>query len=218
MNKILLFTGDISPLADSGRPSGIASKRPVTGPLELDSNGFVGDQQADRRVHGGPEKAVHLYPAGHYAKLARRFPDAASLLVPGSIGENISAAELDEAQVRIGDIWQLGSARLQLCQPRNPCWKIDARFASDGMAEFIANERLTGWYFRVLQAGIVGPDDVLALSVSANDAMTLDEALRLWQMHRPPLGELERLAAQPGISPQWLEKIEKRLVWLRSNA
>jgi len=217
MSKILLFTGDISPLADSGRPSGIANKRPVTRPVELDSNGFVGDQQADRRVHGGPEKAVHLYPAGHYAKLAARFPDAAALLVPGSIGENISSAELDEAQVRIGDIWQLGTASLQLCQPRNPCWKIDTRFASDGMAEFIAEQRLTGWYFRVLQAGIVGPEDDMELIETDINAMTLDEALRLWQIHRPRLADLERLAAQPGISPQWREKIEKRLTWLRSN-
>jgi MOSC domain-containing protein YiiM len=72
-------------------------------------------------VHGGPEKAVHLYPSTHYAKLAAKFAEVAPLLVPGSMGENIATAELDEHDVRLGDVWQLGTALIQVCQPRNPC-------------------------------------------------------------------------------------------------
>jgi MOSC domain-containing protein YiiM len=126
MAKISLFIGGISALPNSGRPTAMFKQQAI-GPLELGPEGFIGDEQADRRVHGGPEKAVHLYPAAHYAKLAERFPEAASQLLPGSLGENISCAELDESSVRIGDIYRLGSARLQVCQPRNPCWKIDDR-------------------------------------------------------------------------------------------
>lgn len=192
-------------------------KQPVNGPLELGPEGFVGDQQADRRVHGGPDKAVHLYPAAHYTRLAGRFPAAASQLVIGSMGENLSTAELDEHDVRLGDIWRLGTARLQLCQPRNPCWKIDERYGCEGMAEFIAHERLTGWYWRVLTPGTVSPGDALELEHSDPLAFTLAEAMLLWQAHRPPLADLERLAASPGIADHWRQKIATRIDWLCKN-
>ncbi|MDP3538175.1 MAG: MOSC domain-containing protein [Azonexus sp.] len=214
MAQISLFVGSIRPLPESGRPTGIY-KQAVSGPLPLDEDGFVGDQQADRRVHGGPEKAVHLYPARHYAKLAARFPDAAVELVPGSMGENISA-DLDEGDVHVGDIWRLGNARLQVCQPRNPCWKIDERFSNDGMAAFIAEERLTGWYWRVISPGQVQPGDELLLEEAANGP-TLAEAMQLWQAHRPPPAALEQLAATPGIASQWKQKIENRISWLAQN-
>jgi len=126
MVQVALFTGGIQPLPTSGRPTGMF-KAPVAGPVELTVEGFVGDQQADRRVHGGPDKAVHLYPARHYVSLANSFPEIAAALVPGALGENLSAADIDERDVRIGDIWQLGGARLQVSQPRSPCWKIDER-------------------------------------------------------------------------------------------
>lgn len=216
MANISLFIGGIRPLPESGRPTGMY-KQPVNGPLELGPEGFVGDQQADRRVHGGPDKAVHLYPAAHYTRLAGRFPAAASQLVIGSMGENLSTAELDEHDVRIGDIWRLGTARLQLCQPRNPCWKIDERYGCEGMAEFIAHERLTGWYWRVLTPGTVSPGDALELEHSDPLAFTLAEAMLLWQAHRPQLADLERLAASPGIADHWRQKIATRIDWLCKN-
>lgn len=215
MAYVSLFVGTVRLLPESGRPTGIY-KQAATGPLELGITGFVADSQADLRVHGGPEKAVHLYPAGHYARLAERFPEIAGQLCPGSLGENLSTGELDEGSVRIGDIWRLGSARLQVCQPRSPCWKIDERFATDGMAQFIADQGLTGWYWRVLTPGTVAPGEPLQLEQAA-DAMTLAEAMLLWQSHRPPLADLEQLAATPGIALQWRDKIVRRADWMRRN-
>lgn len=216
MAQLSLFIGGIRPLPASGRPSGIY-KEAVSSVLELGREGFRGDQQADRRVHGGPDKAVHLYPAGHYARLAAAFPDAAPQLVAGSLGENISSPELDESGVRIGDIWQLGEARLQVCQPRTPCWKIDERFACPGMAAFIAEQRLNGWYWRVLTPGLVAPGDQLRLEEASTTPLTLAAAIALWQMHRPALSDLEILAAMPGIADNWKQKIDQRLAWLRQN-
>ncbi|NTV68573.1 MAG: MOSC domain-containing protein [Azonexaceae bacterium] len=216
MAHVSLFIGGIRPLPESGRPTGMY-KQSATGPLELGPEGFVGDQQADRRVHGGPDKAVHLYPARHYARLAERFPDAAPQLVIGSLGENISTAELDENDVRIGDIWRLGSAKLQVCQPRSPCWKIDERFASDGMAAFIAEQRLTGWYWRVVTPGRIQPGDMLELVQAADGCFTLAEAMLCWQAHRPALADLEKLAGSPGIAKNWQQKIVSRIEWLRNN-
>lgn len=213
---VKIFVGTLRPLPDNARLTGMF-KLPVTAPIDIGPAGFAGDQQADRRVHGGPEKAVHLYPAAHYAQLAARFPEAADQLVAGSLGENLSA-EVTEADVCIGDVFALGSARLQVCQPRNPCWKIDQRFGVDGMAAYIAETGLTGWYWRVLQTGRAAPDDLLTLAERPDDAITLGEAMALWQTQRPGPEALERIARAPGIAAGWQRKILDRAAWLRKEA
>ena len=214
MVSVSLFVGQVQALRQSGRPSGIY-KTEVKGPIELGKNGFAGDHQADTQAHGGPEKAVHSYPAEHYVKLAAAFPDAATSLVAGSIGENISTKQIDEHDVHIGDIWQLGTAQIQVCQPRNPCWKIDERFECDGMAAFIDKTLLTGWYWRVVQPGVVSAGDVLSCLQPANQNMTLHGAMTLWREHRPPLDALERLSQTPGIASSWRDKINQRLTYLK---
>ena len=216
MSNVSLFIGGISPLPESRRPTGMF-KHAAGGPHHLGSEGFSGDEQADRRVHGGPDKAVHLYPAVHYGRLATAFPDAAGELKPGSMGENISSPTLDESQVRIGDVFALGDARLQVCQPRNPCWKIDDRFGVAGMAAFIAEQWLTGWYFRVVQPGAVAPESTLLLVEAAAGAPTLAAAMALWATHRPAPAALRQLAETPGIASGWQRKILDRLAWLENN-
>lgn len=217
MNHVSLFIGTIAPLPESGRPTGMF-KYPVDSSLHLGSEGFAGDEQADRRVHGGPDKAVHLYPAVHYGRLAQAFPEAASQLKPGSLGENISSPTLDESRVRIGDVFGLGEARLQLCQPRSPCWKIDARFGVDGMAAYIAEHHLTGWYFRVLLPGIVAPGATLDLVEPGDDRLSLAQAQQLWHSHRPAPLALRQLASTPGIAAGWQRKIVERSDWLERHA
>ena len=217
MSNVSLFIGSIAPLPDSGRPTGMF-KHPVGGALNLGDHGFAGDEQADLRVHGGPDKAVHLYPAVHYGRLAHAFPEAASQLKPGSLGENISSPTLDESRVRIGDVFGLGEARLQLCQPRSPCWKIDARFGVDGMAAYIAEHHLAGWYFRVLLPGIVTLGDTLDLVEPGDDRLSLAQALQLWHSHRPTPLALRQLAATTGIAADWQRKIIERSDWLERHA
>jgi len=217
MAEMLIFVGGVKPLPESGRPTGMYKAR-VWGDIELGYEGFAGDHQADRRVHGGPEKAVHLYPARHYARLAARFPEARPSLVPGALGENLSTEDLDEHDVRIGEVWKLGSAQIQVCQPRSPCWKIDERISCHGMAAYIAEARLTGWYGRVIQPGRISPGDTLDLLKAEPTAPTLSEAMLLWQEHRPPLPELERLAQAPGIASNWRDKINQRLSWLKASS
>lgn len=214
ITQVEIFTGGIQPLPTSGRLTGMF-KSPVMGPVDLTEEGFVGDQQADRRVHGGPDKAVHLYPGRHYARLASSFPEIAAALVPGALGENLSAADIDEHDVRIGDLWQLGTALLQVSQPRTPCWKIDERLACEGVAALIARSHLTGWYLRVKQPGTVSPGDELALIQPASGAPALHEFMRLWAEHRPSLAALEALAQLPGMAHGWRDKINQRLAWLK---
>ncbi len=212
---VSIFIGQVRALPETGRPTGMY-KTAVQAPIALGVNGFDGDQQADLRVHGGPDKAVHLYPTRHYAKLAAKFDEAAALMQPGSMGENIATPDLDEHDVRLGDVWQLGSALIQVCQPRNPCWKIDERFGADGMALFIDQHLLTGWYWRVLQTGVVIPTDTLVLHEAASHPSTLHQAMVLWREHRPDLAALSALAETPGIAKVWQDKIKQRIRYLQA--
>ena len=135
----------------------------------------------------------------------------------GSATSGAWADVADPHIIFIENIWRLGSSRIQVCQPRNPCWKIDERFASDGMAAFIAEHRLTGWYWSVVTPGVVAPNDGLEMDTKADDALTLADAMACWQAHRPDLSVLEKLAATPGIARQWQQKITTRIDWLRKN-
>lgn len=199
-----------------GRPTGIF-KFPLTGPVPIGMEGLEGDAQADRRVHGGPEKAVHHFPLENHRRLAARFPELAHQFVAGSMGENISTEGLDESSACIGDVFQLGSARLQLSQPRSPCWKIDARYGHEGITAYIAEEGVAGWYYRVLQPGTAQSGDVLTRVQQEPEAVSLREFWDTMRALRPPPDRLERIAALPSLNLAWRQKLQRRAQWLRNN-
>ncbi len=172
---VRLYLGGIRPLPPGNEPTGIF-KDERAAPVWLGREGLAGDAQADRRVHGGPEKALHQYPVAHYARLAAAFPDVAALLVRGSMGENLSVSGWDEDKVCIGDVFRSGDARIQVSQPRSPCWKIDRRYGVVGMMQRIGEQGLTGWYFRVLDEGEVGPGCVFELLERPADAASVAAA------------------------------------------
>jgi MOSC domain-containing protein YiiM len=217
MTSVQLFIGGLTRLDDEGQLTGIY-KQEVKGPINLGSEGFTGDHQADRRVHGGPEKAVHHYAAENYAQLAERFPAAADQLIAGSIGENVSTTGWTEHTVYIGDVFRLGDTTLQVSQPRSPCWKIDHRYGAEGMARFIAESGLTGWYYRVLKTGKVAGGAQFELTERLPGAVALADLWQLWQEHRPDPDALAQLAEAPGLTPGWQKKLGDRLNWLRANS
>jgi MOSC domain-containing protein YiiM len=112
--------------------------------------GIDGDEQADRRYHGGPDKAILAYSADHYAHWQS---ELGMDLPSGSFGENLTVAGLSEETVCLGDIWRLGSVELQVSQPRQPCWKLSARWGIADLTRRVAMSGRTGWYLRVLQTG-----------------------------------------------------------------
>jgi len=214
--KIRLYTGTPRYIGDDGQFSAIW-KQPAEGPLRITKEGLVGDVQADRRVHGGPEKAVHHYAGENYAKLAARFPQIADALVVGSIGENISTVGLDESTVCIGDTYRLGSAVVQVSQPRRPCWKIDARYGISGITAFIVDSGHTGWYYRVLEEGEAAAGDDFALIERPAGAVPLATLWTTWHFHRPDADRLRAIAHAPGLTPAWVKRIDDRLAWLAAN-
>lgn len=211
-----IFTGRVQRMPGDSRSTAIF-KQPVDGEVDIGPLGLVGDEQADRRVHGGPDKAVHQFPAETYARLAMRFPDIAAQFVPGSLGENLSSRGADEAGVCIGDRYRLGSALIELSQPRQPCWKIDARHGHEGIAEWIAAQGCAGWYFRVLAPGRCAAGEAMQLVERPDGALPLVEFWRLIGTHRPSIEALRRLRETPGLAVGWHSRIDARIDWLRRN-
>lgn len=212
-----IYAGTVQAMPDDGRPTGIF-KTPQHGPVRIEPEGIVGDVQADRRVHGGPDKALHQFPAEHYARFASAFTPLRGTFAPGNLGENLSSQGLREEGVCIGDVFALGSARLQLCQPRTPCWKIDARFGLDGLALLIEREGIAGWYYRVLEAGSAQAGDSLRLLAREAQPVSLREYWQLKQATRPPAEALLRLLVSPGLAENQRQRWQQRFDWLRANA
>lgn len=212
---VQLYAGQVRPMPENGRPTGIF-KTPVQCPVQITTEGLVGDTQADRTVHGGPDKALHYFPAEHYATLAAAFPECPVPLVPGTLGENLSGQGLGEADIHIGDIFTLGTARLQVSQPRQPCWKIDSRLAQEGVTKHIADQGCTGWYFRVLTPGQAQAGDQLQRVERLPGAVTLADLWQAWQHHRPAPAVLRHWLTLP-LSASWAKKISQRLAWLEAN-
>lgn len=208
-----MFVGGVRPLPPEGQLSGIF-KAAVSGPVRLGRDGLANDVQGDRRVHGGPEKALHLFPAQHYARLVKRVPTLAEALRPGVLGENVSAHGLDETTVCIGDVFAAGSCRVQVSQPRQPCWKINHRLEYPLLSRLIAELGCTGWYFRVLEEGSLAAGDELKLVERPAPGLTL---ARLWTAHtahRPDPDELATLAIAPGLNADWAARLQARAAWL----
>ncbi|TVT51302.1 MAG: MOSC domain-containing protein [Denitromonas halophila] len=193
-------------------------KTRLDAPVLCTREGLVGDKQADRRYHGGPDKAVHLYPADHYARLVAAFPALAGQVGPGTLGENLSVAGMDETQVCLGDVFVLGACRLQITQSRRPCWKIDHRLGVSGASRRVADEGITGWYFRVLDEGLIAPGDDMMLVERPNPDISL---ARLWAVetaHRPAVEEVRALSRAAGLSAGWAKKLAQRADWLERQA
>ncbi|MGH8461923.1 MAG: MOSC domain-containing protein [Stenotrophobium sp.] len=211
-----VFVGSVRPMPGDGRPTGIF-KQPVACRVHVGPLGLQGDQQADLRVHGGPEKAVHHFPAHNLARLAQAFPGQAAQFVAGSMGENISTAEWDESTVCIGDEFRMGTARVQLSQPRSPCWKIDARHAVEGITLHVHTHGIAGWYYRVLEEGAVAAGDSLELLRRNPAPVTLRQYWDLIHTHRPGAEQLQRVMDTPGLAPAIRARLQQRLQWLRNN-
>ncbi|HSX76927.1 MAG TPA: MOSC domain-containing protein [Shinella sp.] len=205
-----LRVGTVAPLGARGMPSGIV-KSPVDHALPLSETGFAGDMQGDTVRHGGPEKAVHHYPVEHYGDWARDLGPHPLLAGPGAFGENLSTAGLTESMVAIGDVFELGTAVIEVSQGRQPCWKLNERFGRTEMARLVQATGRTGWYYRVLTPGTVSPADRLVLRERRAPEWTLSRIWRAFYIDPLNRAELAGIAALEPLADGWRAHAARRL-------
>lgn len=184
-------------------------KEPVAGEVFVGHEGIDGDAQADRANHGGPDKAVCVYAAAHYADwreslglLGMRF---------GAFGENFTVEGAVEDEVCIGDVFEADGAVFQISQPRQPCWKLSRRWkVKDLSAQVVENGR-TGWYFRVLRSGCVSVGTMLRLRERPYPNWTVTAANGVMHHQKGGLEAAAKLAACEALSVSWRESLERRV-------
>jgi MOSC domain-containing protein YiiM len=184
-------------------------KQPVDGPLALRKLNLDGDRQADLTVHGGPTKAVYVYPSEHYEYWKHEFPE---MQLPwGMFGENFTISGLLEPQVNIGDTFSVGTAVVAVTEPRMPCYKLGIRFGrTDVIRKLLQSER-TGFYLSVLQEGEVAPGDQIDLIEKSKTSVSISDVTRLYSSDRSNADLLRRAIATEGLPESWRAYFEHQL-------
>ncbi len=211
-----VLLGKTVPFGPPGRRSAI-HKTPVDGPRAVGPNGFLDDEQADRRVHGGPDKAIHHYPLDHHAAWRAELGSGTPWLgTPGAFGENIATHGITEAEVCLGDRLRAGTTLLEVAQARQPCWKLNHRFGVPDMAKRVQSSARTGWYYRVLESGMIGPGDRLTLIDRPCPGWPLARLLRVLYVDTLDRAALAEMAALPALAQSWktlaLRRLERHAV------
>lgn len=196
-----------------GEERSAIDKRPVEGRVTLGRLGLEGDAVADRKHHGGPEMAVHHYARDHDAMWRAWLGDHSLLDAPAPFGENLATEGWTEANVHIGDRFRIGTALLEVSQPRKPCWKIEHRFGRKGMIAHILETRACGWYYRVLEEGTVQTGDRVERVGSGDRDWSV---ARVFGALYGPAGpstpaDLETLTAIERLSPECRDQARKKL-------
>ena len=154
---------------------------------------------------------MHHYPGDHYAAWRADLGDHPLLDHPGAFGENISTLGLTEADVAIGDRFRIGTALVEVSQGRQPCFRLDLRFETRGVALRMQESGRTGWYYRVLEEGTVGPGDMLQLVDRLAPNWTIERLRRVFYVDTLDRDALRAVATLTLLPERWPQLAEKRL-------
>jgi len=194
-----LRVGPIAPLGPERVPSAFI-KSAVDGPITAGALGLDGDHQADLSVHGGPEKAVYAYASARYPDWAAAFPDLAHRFVAGAMGENLTVDGMSEDDLCVGDVHAIGKALLQVCQPRQPCFKLALALGEPRLAKHMVRTGHSGWYYSVLREGPIAPGDTVVLAERLNPDFAFPRLVTIVNRGGATLPELRNLAVMPGLA------------------
>lgn len=183
-------------------------RAPSEEPRWLFTTHLNGNAQEDTQNHGKPNQAILLYAAAHYplwpAELDR--PE----IGPGGFGENGTVEELTEATARIGDVYALGEARVQVTGPRYPCTKIERRWDIPGLTARVAAIGRTGWYCRVLQEGLLRPGLPITLVERPYPDWTVALVNDFGHFRNQDVTTARALATCPVLDPWWQNLVIRR--------
>ena len=187
----------------SGRTTVLTSifKSPVAGRVAIVGDNLAGDRQSDLSVHGGPNKAVYVYPSEHYGFWRDALPGVD--LPPGVFGENLTTEGLTEEEVHVGDRLRIGSAELMVTQPRLPCFKLGIRFdRADMVKRFLASRR-SGFYLAVVTEGSVAAGDPVEFVSRDTDAVSIRELVGMYAGEDTTPDRLRAAVENPALPESW---------------
>ena len=181
-------------------------KQPAAGSLHLGKLGFENDGVGDLKHHGGDDKAVCVYSQDHYPY----WEDVLGIKLPvAAFGENLTVSDVHEDHICIGDIFQLGTAVVQVSQPRQPCRTLAARYGRDDLIKLVVDSGRTGFYFRVLEEGIVKKGDELILKERDPRSISVSFANHTYHHDRKNCEAIEKVLAVPALSASWLKSFQE---------
>jgi MOSC domain-containing protein YiiM len=181
-------------------------KKPVEGRIVLEGVNLQGDDQADRRVHGGPDKAVYAYSAEDYTWWSGVLGGD---LTAGTFGENLTTDGIDLNGCLIGQEWQVGTAVLQVAQPREPCFKLGMRMGDAGFVEQFGASGRPGAYLRIRRPGHIGAGDAIVAGPPPSHGLTIRDLAAV--QPNSPARLLERIAANDDVPEGWRTTARRRL-------
>jgi MOSC domain-containing protein YiiM len=182
----------------NGRPARSAIwKSPVAGRVAARGVNLVGDDQADRRAHGGPDKALYAY-AVEDARWWEQ--EIGRPLAYGEFGENLTTEGIDGNNALVGERWQIGTMVLEVSEPRIPCWRLGVRMNDKQFPRRFTDEMRPGPYFRIVVEGDVGAGNEIYVVERPDHDLTIRDVFRIYTRDH---AEVERLLAVPQMSASW---------------
>lgn len=179
------------------------------GPANVKTLNIEGDGQADLRVHGGINKAVYAYPSEHYAYWKEKYPN---LNYEGSaFGENLSVSGMSEQSVCIGDIYQIGTTKFMVTNPRMPCFKLGIKMQMPAFVGFFLEARLNGFYFKVVEEGTIEAGQNIQLISSDGYNLTVDEVILAYHKEKKNKMLLTKAAQAPNLPEDWTSFFQQKL-------
>ena len=210
-----LFVGGIKVFEPGGERTGIFKS--LVEQVRITRLGLEGDMQADKRYHGGADKAVHQFSARAYEVIRPSFPTLSEQICPGSFGENLFAEGMSDIDVLIGDVYRINDVVLQVSEPRRPCWKINSRFKESGLSQFVEQQCITGWYYRVIEPGTAQLGDKIGLEDRFKASVSVSRFTHITTQHRPTLDDVNAMLVCPGLSRGWQKRLSDRLKFLSTT-
>ena len=184
-------------------------KYPTNLPLVLEKESVANDSIADRKVHGGVFKACYLFSTKHYPYWKKHYPNLDWNW--GMFGENLSVSGMDETQIRIGDIYKIGSALVQISQPREPCFKLGVRFGTQQILKEFIEYGFPGTYVKILEEGQASTGDKLTLIEPSDNLLTVHQFFQLLYAKKKD-EKILRLAIENIALPEYKrERLKKYL-------
>ncbi|GIU52431.1 MOSC domain-containing protein [Shewanella sp. KT0246] len=177
--------------------------------LKVNKSGVDGDTQADPVHHGGEERVLHHFPREHYGQY-RRWDLITNFKDVPAMGENISTVGLDESQVNIGDIIQIGDVLLQVTQPRSPCFKLNVQFGHPKFALAMQESRMCGWFYKVLREGVIKAGDSVILIERKTD-ISIAQAMKIYFLAEIDPEQYQQLMQCEGLAKNWVASMQNRI-------